>query len=59
MGQKSAVTSYYLVAIGTIDEAMMQLLAMKQEWIETTVGAEQPSPRVLDILLDSILGKDE
>ena len=58
MGQKNAVTSYYLVALGTIDEAMMGMLAVKQEAVERSMGADEPSPRVLELLVD-LLMKEE
>ncbi len=54
MGQTSMVNAYYLVGIGTIDEALMGILADKQEISEKIIG-EEPTARVLDKLVDSLL----
>jgi SNF2 family DNA or RNA helicase len=53
MGQKNAVTAYYLVAEGTIDEPIMQMLSDKQTITEKVVG-EEPTVRVLDRLKEII-----
>jgi len=56
MGQKNAVTAYYLIAEGTIDEPMMELLAEKQEVSEKVVG-EDPTPRVIERLRELMEAK--
>jgi SNF2 family DNA or RNA helicase len=58
IGQKNAVTSYYVLALGTLDEAMLGMLYEKQDAMEGTVG-DAPTPRVLELLMDSIIDKEE
>ena len=52
LGQAGSVTSYYVAAIGTIDEAMMAMLDAKQEMAEGVLGTDTPEPRVLATLID-------
>jgi len=55
MGQENAVTAYYLTALRTIDEPMMGMLAVKQEVVERSMGVDEPTPKVLEILVDLLL----
>lgn len=57
MGQKNAVTAYYLLAEGTIDDALMEMLQAKQEVMEKIVG-EAPTPRVLERLREMLENKE-
>ncbi len=53
-GQKSAVTAYYLVARGTIDEYISELVQHKRDLFDSIIGSDKIEQYILDKL-----GKEE
>jgi SWI/SNF-related matrix-associated actin-dependent regulator 1 of chromatin subfamily A len=58
IGQKNAVTSWFLVAMGTIEEAMARMLDTKREVINAAVGETDRTvdeEGILDAILSEVL----
>lgn len=54
IGQKNAVTIYYLVALGTIEESIVRMIDAKREVVNSAMG-ESDKTLLEDGILDSIL----
>lgn len=58
VGQTSPVTSYYLLATGTIDESLARVIDAKGTVVSASYG-ELPPQGILEALMDDILGEEE
>jgi len=56
-GQEEPVTSHYLMAVGTIDEDLANLIDSKGTVVSAAYG-ELPSPRILESLMEKIINAD-
>lgn len=54
LGQKNAVTVYYLIALGTIEESLVRMIDAKSEVVNSAMG-ESDMTLIEDSILDSIL----
>jgi SWI/SNF-related matrix-associated actin-dependent regulator 1 of chromatin subfamily A len=54
IGQKNAVTIYYLVALGTVEESIVRMIDAKREVVNSAMG-ESDKTLVEDGILDSVL----
>lgn len=60
IGQKHAVTIYYLVAMGTIEESIVRMIDAKREVVNAAVGEGDRTIHedgIMDAMLDSILNR--
>jgi SWI/SNF-related matrix-associated actin-dependent regulator 1 of chromatin subfamily A len=60
ISQKSAVTIYYLVAMGTIEESIVRMIDAKREVVNAAVGEGDRTideNGIMDAMLDSILNR--
>jgi SNF2 family DNA or RNA helicase len=60
LGQKTPVTIYYLVAFGTVEEKIVQMIDGKREVSHAIMGESERTLNedgILDALLDGILEK--
>lgn len=60
IGQKKAVTIYYLVAMGTIEESIVRMIDAKREVVNAAVGEGDRTIEekgIMDGVLDSVLGR--
>jgi SNF2 family DNA or RNA helicase len=58
IGQKNAVTIYYLVALGTVEESIVRMIDAKREVVNSAMGESDKTLEedgILDSILDSVL----
>jgi SWI/SNF-related matrix-associated actin-dependent regulator 1 of chromatin subfamily A len=59
MGQKNAVTTYFLIGIGTIEEPIARVIDAKREVVNAVVGESDRTIEddgILDSILDEVIG---